>query len=1079
MHVSPIALCLAAVFFIGIRGHAAVPMQDPWEDSYGNLDATGAHVLGCWKFDELPLCDATGHGAQLTLTGASLSQDGRFGGGLACGRGNDATRHAAVVKSLPRHSPAGAFSAEMWIRMAAEADPRVRGCLLDKQGAQMEGFCWSVTPASERGLRRMTVRLGFGTFAKDFESEPLWFAPGDWRHVAFTYDGAGTVAFFLDSQPVGLVFEERCGPAQTGTQPLSIGDSLATPASFPGDVDEVRLCSGVRGFSAYALEISGVRHVWQRMERPMPVMITCRNLRPEPLLGGKMTYVVAGVPQSFIFPDLQPGMSQTSELGPETSLRPGVYSLEVVMGSGFRKVSRKMDFQIVARRPRSIPVIIEGADVDDLQALEGLGCTDWAGMTNLDAPYLGAGERHHHLKVQPRMDAGLVHGLRTVAALVPWRALPPNAFQPGLDDASDSTGPNISAAVGNLAALTAQTGQRLMVAYRDYQTWSGVWLNMAPRRNSQPGASATEREAYRQFSGQDIPVAARSGGGVDWKALPDFPASREVPDDNPILKYYRWFWSGGNGWKGVNEAWYGGMDRRRQERSDVWTLHEPAVRQPSITGADVMCSFIGDEPLDSRNPFDTGLCMDQLLAMSAAAGGRPGVFGILPLGWEREKVSPYGEDGTGDEIVLADQTAPARLVSLAPAILKSSVWTALARPLSGLVLTDWPALRMTDRADVVKATHRHAYRAFCELASQVIRPLGPMLARRQPLKASVAVLESFTSQMMAGKGLYRGGSPQTLEVLKALQQAHIQADIVYEELLAAGGLEGLQVLIMTDCDVLPASLVEKIRQWQQAGGKILADGHLCPALKADALVTDMPAAPPQPKVTPDQAVQSTEPPPEPLTLVQNLHRLCLDLGWKPLVSCDQPDVILHASRSGEATVLFVINDRREAGTYVGQHGRVQEAPLPVNASLNLGHDKVNVYDLTGGGFLLPKREDSGLTIPLPLGPSEGRVLLLSPEPLLEMQVEVPETARRGYSAEVKVRLTTSGGRPMPAAIPVAVTIRDADGSPAEFDGHHVVENGELTVRLDLARNETPGTWEIRVRELASGMNAVKWMRVTP
>ena len=66
---------------------------------------------------------------------------------------------------------------------------------------------------------------------------------------------------------------------------------------------------------------------------------------------------------------------------------------------------------------------------------------------------------------------------------------------------------------------------------------------------------------------------------------------------------------------------------------------------------------------------------------------------------------------------------------------------------------------------------------------------------------------------------------------------------------------------------------------------------------------------------------------------------------------------------------------------------------------------------------------------------------------------------------------------MPAAIPVTVRVRDADGAPAEFDGHHVVESGELILRLELSRNDTPGTWEVHVRELASGMEAVKWMRV--
>jgi hypothetical protein len=105
------------------------------------------------------------------------------------------------------------------------------------------------------------------------------------------------------------------------------------------------------------------------------------------------------------------------------------------------------------------------------------------------------------------------------------------------------------------------------------------------------------------------------------------------------------------------------------------------------------------------------------------------------------------------------------------------------------------------------------------------------------------------------------------------------------------------------------------------------------------------------------------------------------------------------------------------------------------------------------------------------------VFLLSSAPLLELNLDLPETATCGNVAEARITMNTSGGRPMPAAIPVAVRIRDADGAPAEWDGYHVVEDGVLTLRLDLAKNETPGTWEVHVRELASGIETVKWMKV--
>jgi hypothetical protein len=514
------------------------------------------------------------------------------------------------------------------------------------------------------------------------------------------------------------------------------------------------------------------------------------------------------------------------------------------------------------------------------------------------------------------------------------------------------------------------------------------------------------------------------------------------------------------------------MDRRRQERADVWTLHDPAVRQPSIASTGEKVNLFGDRPMDPRDPLTAGLCLDQLLAMSAASGREVGIFGVLPLYWDREQVSPFNASGTNEHIRLEDRVAPVRQMGVAPAILKESFWMMLARPLKGVVCTGWPALRSADNMSLVRATHPQLDNAFRDVAEQVIRPLGPMLSRRQPLLSSVALLESFTSQMMAGRGLYRAGSPRTLEVWQALQRAHIQMDIVYEDVLATDGLEGRDFLIMTDCDVLPEGLVGKLKKWQIAGGKIVADENLCPALKADALISDQlaPIAP--------ASVSPLESSAQPLPLSENLGRLFRSLGFRPKVTCDNSDVILHSSRSGDATVLFVINDRREAGTYVGQHGLVRENGLPASTTLNLGPESVNVYDLNRSSFVLPKRLDDGLRIPLNLGPSECRVLLLSSSPLLEMNLELPETATCGNVAEARITLTTNGGRPMPAAIPVAVRIRDADGAPAEWDGYHVVENGVLTLRLELARNETPGTWEVHVRELASGMEAVKWMKLS-
>mgnify|MGYP001547474462 CR=1 FL=1 len=45
-------------------------------------------------------------------------------------------------------------------------------------------------------------------------------------------------------------------------------------------------------------------------------------------------------------------------------------------------------------------------------------------------------------------------------------------------------------------------------------------------------------------------------------------------------------------------------------------------------------------------------------------------------------------------------------------------------------------------------------------------------------------------------------------------------------------------------------------------------------------------------------------------------------------------------------------------------------------------------------------------------------------------------------------------------------------------GHYAAENGILALPLAIAINDDPGTWEIRVKELASGMESTQWLAVS-
>jgi hypothetical protein len=114
-----------------------------------------------------------------------------------------------------------------------------------------------------------------------------------------------------------------------------------------------------------------------------------------------------------------------------------------------------------------------------------------------------------------------------------------------------------------------------------------------------------------------------------------------------------------------------------------------------------------------------------------------------------------------------------------------------------------------------------------------------------------------------------------------------------------------------------------------------------------------------------------------------------------------------------------------------------------------------------------------------LGPCDGGVYLVTPRPIAQLQVAASDSVPRGQSIDVTVTVADSTGEPVPAVIPLRVDITDPNGRPAEYSGDYGATNGVLKLQLDVAANDTPGVWQIRIRELASGKTATRFVRIAP
>ncbi len=1035
---------------------AASALQETWETGYTKDDATGKNVLGHWSFEK---ADA------LKLNGAVLNAIGRFGSSLESFPGFpvEDKRHAALVEVK---AVKGAFTLEMWIRPKAEFKPELRCFLLDKKYVDHTDYQWQIGEADKGGLRRMFVTLGFGAESKTIYSLPFKLETDVWQHVAFTYDGAGMGKFYRNGIAAGGSRLEGYGAVVPGVKPLSICDRLGSNyGGFPGLIDEVRICEGVLSFERVAMQIVSMRQVWRRMEAAKPIDIVVTNLQRDVMQGASLKVSLGGKTEVFIVPDLAAGKSFTAKHSLNTALKPAEYELRARFESGDYATEQSTPLQIVPRMPARMPVIMWGAGGDEIARLKDIGFTHFIG---LGADY---GDMWHQKKIAPpakpeviaknraMLDRALENGLEVVASLSPARALESETKNLRVDRSGKPyTRQDICASLPDFASFFQVVGMSVAKAYGDHPAFTTALIDTEVRDNSQVSFNMVDVEAYKKFAGTDIPAEVTSKSGVDWTKLKDFPKDHVIADDHPILKYLRWFWTVGDGWNNLHTSLHRGVKSSGRQ----WTFFDPAARQPSISGAGGGVDVISHWTYTYPDPLKIGMCADQLFAMSAASGKNQRVMKMTQLIWYRSQTAPSRVlANAATPVAWEDHDPEAAYITIAPMHLKEALWTKIARPIQGIMYHGWQSLVPTDSPGAYRFTNPNAAPVLKQLIHDVIEPLGPTLMAIPDERSEVAFLESFTSQMFARRGGYGSNNGWEADVWLALQHAHVQTDILFEETLLKNGLSGRKVLVMPYCDVLTKSVVARIADWQKKGGKVVADEFLCPALKADFTIQTFKR---EKKAAEDKAK------------VLELAKAFSALPQK--VSCDNPEIITRVRKFGDATYVFVMNDHREYGTYVGQHGLVMENGLPSKGSVSLKAESANVYELTGTQFIVPKRGDDGsMSWPVELGPCDGKIFMITPKPLMGIKLEVPESATAGNVAKIGVRITTTQDAPTKAVIPVRVDIRDASGKSAEGSGFYAAENGVVDLELNLAPNEDAGTWEVHVRELASGMAATKWMKL--
>jgi len=1083
MNKRPLLIAAAVVSLLLAAGLVGAA-EGPWQQLYAGEEATGPNVVALWQFQPgQELKDSSGHGHDLKLRGdGRVVKEGPLGGALEsfpAGTDNDKAQ-GAEAKDADALSPAGAFTLEAWFMAKPEMEKHPSAFLFDKKYFMYAkdlpeantDYCLYMT-RSGANKRRLMVSLGYGKDS-DFISGPeIEVVPGQWLHLAYTYDGEGRSRFFLNGELIGKAVIPGRGSIAPGRYALTIGDRFgSTHNGFPGYIAQARLSNGIVPYFTGGLvaNVAGGRTTFIRMEPNVSLGVTLTNDTAMPLAGGKAEVVFGTQKQQIALPELAPNAEQSVPLKLNTSLKPGTYALKVTASgmSGGRplRVEKEIPITIVPRPlPNQMPVVMWGGG--DIESLKAFGFTHQLTSLVNDATVWQAGQPVPSLSpsgIEERgrmLDDLLKAGLHACVYTYPGSWVTRDEKRHEQYGRVDRTGAvrktdNVCGNFPEVRQFCYNIGASIGQTFGQYPALDGALIHSEVRDGSDLCFHEHDKAAFRQAAGFDIPEEVMGKNGLNYRRIKNFPANRVVKDDDRILTFYRWFWKDGDGWNPLHSEVSRGL--KTGGRKDIWTFFDPAVRVPDLWGSGGDVDIISQWTYSYPDPIKIGQSTDELFAM---AEGKPGqrVMKMTQIIWYRSGTAPKLPEDETQRAAWEKEKPEAPFITIAPDHMREAFWSKMSRPIRGIMYHGWGSLVETGTTNKGYVfTNPRTQEVLTDLTHRIVQPLGPTLLQVPDRPADVAMLESFASQMFAGRGSYGWSQSWEADVHLMLQWAHLQPKILFDETVVRDGLDAFKVLVMPSCDVLTESVVAKIKAFQKRGGLVVADENLCPAILPDIVI---PTYKRVGKADEDKAK---------LQEMAASLREQLDPFYTRYGEASNADLVLRFRRSGASDYLFALNDKRTFGDYVGHHGKVMEQGVPNAAVVSVRRRGAFVYDLVGHRAVATKATAAGLQFDLSLGPGDGRVFLLTSQKLAAVQVAAPAKVKRGGTADVTVTVADAKGAPIGAVVPVRVEVLDAKGQPAELSGYYGAKDGKLSVRLAIAANDEAGTWTIKATELASGLS---------
>ncbi|MFH0963150.1 MAG: hypothetical protein V2A58_03965 [Planctomycetota bacterium] len=610
--------------------------------------------------------------------------------------------------------------------------------------------------------------------------------------------------------------------------------------------------------------------------------------------------------------------------------------------------------------------------------------------------------------------------------------------------------------------------RRLLSAWKDMPAWHAIMLNSESERSLDPYGNDYWLDMAKKDLGFEVPADVTDPWGPKGYEL---PADGIIESDNPYYRFYRWWWERGEGQGRLHAA---ASDAVKEVRPDIVSWHDPALRQPFVRGRLAGLDAINHWSYSWPNVGRFGLIADDLRL--AASPGQERMFMFQLIVWGNVFIPPQGPHWS-----FVKRSGKMYLPAHSPATIREGTWLALSRGVSGVMyyyLMTVDRLKMTAKDDDRVANEGIGYSegtysnpdtlvAIRDMSKRVIQPYGMLIKHLTPAKGEVAMLLSTANMVMTGSDSEGYVADQAGHMYVKLASAHVAVDPLYEIDLETRGLDGYKAVALPCTKVLPRHIYDIIVKFVAGGGLVIADQFLVP--KFANVVT-----------LPRQAGAWVEAPLQEEDLAQSktVHE-ALDGRLARYADCDSPSVILNVMEDGDNRYLFAVNHLRETGDYGRPWAKVLDNGVPQTTRVKVRKSDCVIYDALDQKEIEPDAEGDWLSWEVSLGPGDGKLFAIRPKRIARVRLAVTPGKRCETPFTVAVAVEGVDAAPLPGLFPLRATIRDSQGVENEYSDYYLANDGKAEIAVPIARNDASGSWEVRVRELTTGVEGGAFFRVPP